>query len=102
MEPISKLLERLKQSGEDVRAQAAIVAEHLVPNSVRDNREQLKSALDGAAILRFFETNLLAGVLDIPKDDALLVFNSLCSLPFVEQYNKVSGTFNLHESTRLG
>ena len=66
-------------------------------------RGQLRSALDAAAILHWFDTSLLQKLLEISPEVAEGLVGTLSEHSFVEHYRGESDPhYNLHESTRLG
>ena len=68
MASIQNLLRNLGKVKGDTRAQAAVAAEFLV---IADPQgERLRSALDAAAILHWFDTSLLEKLLEIPPEAA--------------------------------
>jgi hypothetical protein len=102
MDPVHGLLQRLGDTQGDIRAQAALTAEFLVMTPPNAEREPLHAALDAAAVLRWFDADLLRKVLEIPDKDARRRFEALKTFSFVEPYRGKDEVRNLHESTRLG
>jgi hypothetical protein len=100
---IEQLMQRLEAASGDTRAQAAVAAEFVLMTRPEPEREPLRSALDAAAVLRWFDARLMEKVLGIPDDDAWKRFEELKALPFVERYRMGEHDLrNVHESTRLG
>src|ERR1017187_1736424 len=100
---IEQLLQGLKAAEGDTRAQAAVAAGFVLQARPEPEREPLREAFDAAAVLRWFDAPLLAGLLDISQDDARCRFEALKSLPFVEPFRlRERDLRNVHESTRLG
>jgi tetratricopeptide (TPR) repeat protein len=101
---IEKLIHRLNEARGDTRAQAAVAAEFVLMVQPEPERELLRSALDAASVLRWFDVILMAKVLGIPDGEAQKRFEELKALPFVERYRRMGehDPCNVHESTRLG
>lgn len=100
---IEQLFDRLNATTGDTQAQAAVAAEFLVMARPESEREQLRSALDAAAILRWYDASLLGKILVISDEEAERRFEKLKNLPFIERYHAADGNpCNVHESTRLG
>jgi len=100
---IEQLMQRLEAASGDTRAQAAVAAEFVLMARPEAEREPLRSALDAAAVLRWFDASLMEKVLEIPDDEARKRFEELKALPFVERYRRSEhDLLNVHESTRLG
>jgi hypothetical protein len=100
---IEQLMQRLEAASGDTRAQAAVAAEFILIARPEPERELLRSALDAAAVLRWFDASLMEKVLGIPDDEARKRFEELKALPFVERYRRGEHDLrNVHESTRLG
>jgi tetratricopeptide (TPR) repeat protein len=103
MNSIEDLLRELTAVQGDTQAQAALTAEFMLLNQPEEQREKLREALDAAAVLRWFNAELLAKVLDISEADTVQRFQFLKSLSFVEVYRSGKDElYNVHESTRLG
>jgi tetratricopeptide (TPR) repeat protein len=103
MDPIQDLLQRLRETQGDARAQAALTAGFLVLARPNEEREPLRAALDAAAVLHWFDAELLGKVLAIPDEDSRIWSQTLKKHSFVEHYRGESDLhYNLHESTRLG
>jgi tetratricopeptide (TPR) repeat protein len=103
VDPIRDLLQRLKETQGDTRAQAALTTEFLVLGEPEPEQGRLRAALDAAAVLRWFDPDLLARLLEIPYRDARRRFGNLKQHSFVERYRgERDERYNLHESTRLG
>jgi tetratricopeptide (TPR) repeat protein len=102
VEPIRDLLQRLRDTQGDTRAQAALTAEFLVVSRPDEERGPLRAVLDAAAVLHWFDAELLVNVLETPDEDARR-FEGLKEYSFVERYRgETDERYNLHESTRLG
>jgi tetratricopeptide (TPR) repeat protein len=100
---IRQFLDRLAETKGDTHAQSALSAEFALLNLPAAQREPLQAGLDAAAILHWFDSGLLAKMLDLSQDEALQLFEILQKLPFMERYGRASrDSFNVHESTRLG
>jgi hypothetical protein len=100
---IEQLMQRLEAASGDTRAQAAVAAEFVLMARPEPEREPLRSALDAAAVLRWFDASLMGKVLRIPDNEARKRFDELKALPFVERYRRGEhDLLNVHESTRLG
>ena len=98
-----QLIERLKATQGDTHAQCAVAAEFLLLAQPEPEREQLRAALDAAAVLRWFDASFLGKMLGIAEADAAKRFDALKALPFVERYRRGEADLrNVHESTRLG
>src|SRR5207302_11058503 len=100
MDPMQGLLQRLEETQGDSRAQAAVTAEFLVMTRPEADRERTRAAVDAAAVLRWFDADLLGKVLEIPEEDARLRFQTLKTFSFVERYRRGRiELHNLHEAT---
>jgi tetratricopeptide (TPR) repeat protein len=100
---VTELLQRLAETQGDTHAQSALAAEFALSALPEEERESLRSVLDAAAVLRWFDHSLLASVLGISKEEAKHAFEKLKTLPFVERYRtREEDLRNVHESTRLG
>jgi Flp pilus assembly protein TadD len=103
MNTSGELIQRLQAAKGDTQAQAAVTAEFLISAWPKEESEALRSTLDAAAVLRWFDSSMLAKVLGISEEEAEKRFKVLDALPFVEHYGMRDGGFrNIHESTRLG
>jgi ATP/maltotriose-dependent transcriptional regulator MalT len=103
MDPIHGLIQSLKDTRGDIRAQAALTAEFLVMALPKHEHESIHAAVDAAAVLRWFDADLLAKVLEISDQDAQQRFATLKTFSFVERYCRGKNKLhNLHEATRLG
>jgi hypothetical protein len=100
---IEQLMQRLEAASGDTRAQAAVAAEFVLMARPEPEREPLRSALDAAAVLRWFDEALLREVLDIADHEARKLFEELKALEFVECYRVGEhDRRSVHESARLG
>src|SRR5689334_15674757 len=100
---IAELLDRLEKAKGDTHAQSVLAAEFALATLPEAEREPLRSALDVAAVLRWFDVDLLEKMLDIPHEKARRRFDILKSFPFIERYRSGDRDLrNVHESTRLG
>src|SRR6266446_7962647 len=103
MASIQDLLQRLEKAKGDIRAQSALTTEFLIMARPEAERETLRAGLDAAAVLHWFDAELLEKVLEIPQDEARRQLDTLKDHSFVEHYRGESDLhYNLHESTRLG
>src|SRR5215472_12975727 len=103
MASIQDFLQGFERVKGDTRAQAALTTEFLLTNQPEEKRETLRAALDAAAVLHWFNAELLEEVLEIAQHDARSRFETLREHPFVETYrDEKEGRFNIQESTRLG
>jgi hypothetical protein len=103
MDTVHDLLQRLDQAKGDTQAQAALIAEFLLNTRPESERENLSKILDAAAVLRWFDVNLLREVLEISTEEAHSHSEALNSFPFVERRRRGSNEVcNLHDSVRLG
>jgi len=103
MNPTERLLQRLSETQGDTQAQAAVIAEFTIETRPEAERERLTAALDAAAVLHWFDAELLGQILQLANADARHGYVTLKSFPFVECYSgKGDGPRNLHEATRLG
>jgi tetratricopeptide (TPR) repeat protein len=103
MDPIRGLLDRLKETKGDSRAQAVVTAEFLVISRPEADRDRIREAVDAAAVLRWFDPDLLGEMLQIPREDAQARFDRLKIFSFIGHYRRGKNeVHNLHESTRLG
>jgi hypothetical protein len=100
---ISDFLERAKSGKGDPQRQAALAAAFALAARPEPEQAALRAALDVAALLHWFDANLLEKMLEISPDEALVRLEALKSLPFVERYRRGEGElYNVHEATRLG
>jgi tetratricopeptide (TPR) repeat protein len=100
---VQDLLQSLKEARGDPRAQAALTAEFLILARPQPQQEPLRAALDAAAVLHWFDPELLRKVLSKPLEEAQFWCRTLAEHSFVERYRGESDLhFNLHETTRLG
>ena len=98
-----ELIRRVEAAKGDTLAQAAVAAESVLEVGPEPERLALRRAVDGAALLHWFDGCLLSQVLGISGKDADLRYGDLKRLPFVEQYRLPSHELcNVHEATRLG
>jgi tetratricopeptide (TPR) repeat protein len=103
VDPIQDLLQGLEKARGDTRAQAALTAEFLVFARPEAEQKPLRAALDSAAVLHWFDPELLGKVLSIPDEDAQFWCRTLTEHSFVEHYRGESDLhYNLHETIRLG
>jgi hypothetical protein len=104
---ISDFLERAEKAKDDPHIQAALAAELALEPRPEPERAALRAAIDGAALLHWFDTDLLEKMLNISTAESLERLEALKSLPFVECYRRgesgpQSELHNVHEATRLG
>src|SRR5271169_6702376 len=83
---IDDLFQRLKETQGDTRAQSALTAEFLVVSRPDAEQRPLRAALDAAALLHWFDADLLERVLEIRDEDAQRRFEMLKRYSFVERY----------------
>jgi tetratricopeptide (TPR) repeat protein len=103
MNSIEDLLQRLEKAKGDIRAQSALTTEFLIMARPEAERETLRAGLDAAAVLHWFDAQLLEQVLEIPQDEARRQLNTLKEHSFVEHYRgELDLQYNLQQSTRLG
>ncbi len=96
-------LERLTRTKGDPHAQAALAAEFALTTRPPAEHPPLRAALDAAAVLHWFDANLLARMLERPEADVARLVEALKSFTFVERYRRGAGHLhNVHEATRLG
>jgi hypothetical protein len=86
VDPVRDLLQRLKETQGDTHAQSALTAEFLLIN--RPDSEALSAAVDAAAILHWFDSNLLQKMLEVSAEDGRHRFEALREHSFVERYHK--------------
>jgi tetratricopeptide (TPR) repeat protein len=101
MNPAAHFLAELAKVQGDTRAQAALVAEFTLRMQPDAVRESLAVALDAAAVLHWFDDDLLANVMGVDIAASKHTLAALIKLPFVEPYPG-NARYNLHEATRLG
>jgi tetratricopeptide (TPR) repeat protein len=100
---VSDFLERAKSAKGDPQVQAALAAEFTLEVRPEPERAALHASLDAAALLHWFDTDLLERMLEISVQEARKGFEALKSLPFVERYRSGEDElYNVHEATRLG
>src|ERR1035441_5492610 len=100
---IEQLMARWPTTKVDFYAQSAVTAEFLLLAQPESERGLLRAALDAAAVLRWFDVDLLGKMLGIAEADAAKRFEALKALPFAERYRRGEADLrNIHEATRLG
>lgn len=100
---LEEIVQRLAETKGDVSAQTAVAAEFVLASHPNSVREPLSAALDAAAVLRWFDTELLRKVLDVSYEEAANRFEALKALPFVERFRGPGADLrNVQTSTRLG
>lgn len=99
---ISDFLERAQMAKGDPQIQAALAAEFALAARPEPERATLHAGLDAAALLHWFDADLLELMLEVSADEALERLEALKTLPFVERYRRGSELQNVHEATRLG
>src|SRR5215470_17500077 len=103
MDLIHDLIQSLEQTQGDTRAQSALSAEFLLMAHWKEKYELQRPAMDAAAVLRWFDANLLARVLDISNADAQARFEALRALPVIESRSaRGPASYNVQQLTRLG
>jgi tetratricopeptide (TPR) repeat protein len=103
VDPIRDLIQRLRETQGDTRTQSVVTAEFLVTARPKAEQEPFRATLDAAAVLHWFDAELLEKVLEVPRDEAESRFETLKAHSFVERYRgEKDERYNLHESTRLG
>lgn len=103
MAALEEIIRKLEAAQGDVRAQAVITADFALAVRPEEDREQVRAALDAAAVLRWFDAPLLAGLLEIGETEARALFDVLAGLSFVERFPSGAGDVrNVHDATRLG
>lgn len=103
MTRMDRLIERLQASQGDIQAQSAVAAEFLLAGRRDAERAELTAALDAAAVLRWFDADLLGRVLDLDPAAAQRHYQALLGLPFIEPFpGRTASSRDLHEATRLG
>jgi len=103
MTVLERLIRDLEASKGNLHAQAVISAEFFLSALPEQNRLLLHAAIDAGAILRWFDADLLAQVLDISSDEAGKRFQEMNKLPFVERFpNQERELKFINQPTRLG
>ena len=103
MSLLDELGQALAAVADDPQARSAVAAEFLLRSRPPDEQTALAAAFDAAAVLRWFDAELLARVLQIPPATAAERLRQLRALPFIEPYRSGAHELvNVHESTRLG
>ncbi|HNG17521.1 tetratricopeptide repeat protein, partial [Accumulibacter sp.] len=103
MSLLDELGQALAAVADDPQARSAVAAEFLLRSRPPDEQAALAAAFDAAAVLRWFDAELLARVLQIPPTTAAERLRQLRALPFIEPYRSGAHELNnVHESTRLG
>src|SRR5690242_3345863 len=103
MTVLEQLIRNLEAAKGDLHAQAVISVEFFLSALPEEERNPLRAAMDAGAVLRWFDADLLAQVLEIPLEQAQKRFAEMKALPFVERFaNPQRELRNLHEATRLG
>jgi len=70
MNVLEDIIRKVEAAAGDVRAQAVITAEFAVALQTESIRERLRAALDAAAVLRWFDVQLLGRLLEIGEVEA--------------------------------
>jgi tetratricopeptide (TPR) repeat protein len=100
---INEFVERAQMAKGDPQIQAALAADFALAARPEPEQAALRAGLDAAAVLHWFDTDLLDQMLEISATEALERLEALKSLPFVERYRRgESELHNVHEATRLG
>jgi tetratricopeptide (TPR) repeat protein len=100
---VTELLRRLDETKGDTRAQAVVAAEFALAMLPEEDQAPVRAALDAAAVLRWFDSRLLARLLEIPEEESRRLSEQLKTFPFIERYRSGAEDLrNVHESTRLG
>ncbi len=103
MSAIEETLGKLEAARGDIREQAVITADFAVALQPAAERDRFRAALDAAAVLRWFDCELLAWMLQSNEEGAQTQTAALARLPFIERFPAASGeAWNVHETTRLG
>ena len=103
MSLLDELGQALAAVADDPQARSAVAAEFLLRSRPPDEQAALAAAFDAAAVLRWFDAELLARVLQIPPTTTAERLRQLRALPFIEPYRRGAHELNnVHESTRLG
>ena len=99
---IDDLIGDLLETQGDTQAQAILTAEFALTIQPQEERERMRSDLDAAAVLHWFDVQLLAHLLDLDETEARRRFDRLGKLPFVEKFpDRHVVMRNVHETTRL-
>src|SRR5277367_2292745 len=103
MSALEDIIRKLEAARDDVRAQAVTTAEFALALQTDSICERLRSALDAAAVLRWFDVPLLGRLLELGEAEALELFDALATLPFLERFpSRTRDLRNVHDATRLG
>src|SRR5215467_5609174 len=101
-ETIEEFLAVLTRAKGDLGAQLRLAVEYELAARPATERDQLRAALDAAAVLRWFDPASLGHVLALPKTEAQRVVDELASLSSIEGFQRGDRpVYNVHESTRL-
>jgi len=93
---IDDILASLRQAKGDPQ----LLALATVDSVLATHRPELRAALEAAAIPHWFNHQILGSLLRLGDSEVAASFETLTSLPFVEQYGD-GVNFNVHEATRL-
>lgn len=85
------LLQRLRAARGDIHAPAAMMAEGLLASLPEAERAPLRDAFDAAAVVHWFDAELLRRLLDLPAEAAEARLATLAGLSVVEPYHRVGG-----------
>jgi hypothetical protein len=100
MEAFTKRAEKAKG---DEQLQAALSAEVPLIYKPEPEQAELRAALNAAAVLHWFDAELLKQMLAISTEEASARLDKLKSFKFVEDYRRwESGFYNVQGVTRLG
>ena len=103
MSVLEDIIRKIEAAAGDVRAQAVITAEFAVALQTESIRERLRAALDAAAVVRWFDVQLLGRLLEMGEVEARKRLDALAKLPFLERFPSRDGeVWNVHDATRLG
>ena len=100
---LEEIVQRLAETEGDVDAQTAVAAAFVLASHPDAERKPLEAALDAAAVLRWFDADLLKKGLEISDEEAANLFEALKAMPFVEQFRGTGPDLrNVQTSTRRG
>jgi len=96
-------LQTLEHTQGDTRSQATLTAEFLLASLPEGELQRVRDALDAAALLRWFDDDLLGEVLQIPSEEVRHRSEALNNFSFLERYRKgEEEVCYIYEATRLG
>ncbi len=100
---LEEIMGALSRCGDDTQLKSGVLAGFVIRTHADPLQSRVFDAMDAAAVLHWFDADLLRRVLGISPDDANERFEALKGFSFVERYGGSQDEIrNVHENTRLG